>query len=232
MSKVSKFTIIGLIILLGVNTVVLTMVYKDSEEKYDNLKSRYQMKNDSGFAYILKNAVSLIPLAETLEDISNTAKDQSPAKVQQLIETAKTEAEQIDEQILTLIEFSDDYSKDNDQGIVVNNSAMISEEQYEMFGLAFSGVWSSVRTISFYYWKSSPKVIDEGTREYLRSMASELRSIDEILSMLKEEYTTSFNSFSNAKYAKAQLVSLLKPHLIKLDKMQEAYFSNLTPVSL
>ncbi|WP_454189867.1 hypothetical protein [Paenibacillus sp. Marseille-Q7038] len=64
MSKVSKFTIIGLIILLGVNTVVFTMVYKDSEEKYNTLQSRYQMKNDSGFLYILENVDSVIPLEQ------------------------------------------------------------------------------------------------------------------------------------------------------------------------
>ncbi|WP_211747000.1 hypothetical protein [Paenibacillus sp. Marseille-Q4541] len=225
MSKVSKFTMIGFIILLGVSAVIFMTLYKDSQEKYNDLKSRYQMKNDSGFIYILKNTVSLIPLAETLEAISNTEKDESPAKVQQLIEAAKIEADQIDEQMWTLIEFSDDYSENRDPEIVVNSAVMTSDEQYDMY-TAFSGTWGSVRTISYRYWKSSPKLIDEGTREYLRSLAGELRSMDEILSIIKEEYTTSINSLYDAKIAKANLLGLIKPHLIKIDKLQEVFYSN------
>lgn len=221
MSKVSKFTIIGLIILLGVSTIVFTMVYKESEEKYSILQSRYQMKNDSGFLYILKNIDSVIPLAETLEAISNTAKDESPAKVVQLIEIAKTEAAHMDEQLRKLIEFSDDFRENESPHMVVNQAVMSSEEQYDAYILAHSGIWGNIRSISYDYWKSSPKLINDSSREYVRLLAEELRSLEKTLDNLKESHTTSINSIYFLELAKPHVVGQLKPHLVKINGMNE-----------
>lgn len=221
MSKVSKFTIIGLIILLGVNTVVFTMVYKESEEKYNTLQSRYQMKNDSGFLYILKNIDSVIPLAETLEAISNTAKDESPTKVVQLIETAKKEVAHMDEQLQALIEFSDDYSENGSPEIVVNHTVMNTEEQFNIYLSADSGIWWVIRSISYDYWKSSPKIINDKAREHLRLLADELRSMEKTLDILKENHTSSINSIYAVELAKPHVVGQLEPHFKKLNKLNE-----------
>lgn len=221
MTKVSKLTITGLIILLCLSTVIFMLLLKESEEKYDILQSRYQMKNDSGFLYILKNIDSIIPLADTLEAISNTAKDENPTKVVQLIETAKTEAAQMAEQMQTLIEFSDDYSENGSPEIVVNQSVMSTEEQFDIYIAADSGIWWVIRSISYDYWKSSPKLINDKAREHLRLLAKELRSMEITLDKLKENHTVSINSIYYVALAKSDVLVKLNPHFIKLNELNE-----------
>ena len=78
-----------------------------SSVKYNDLYSLYQQKNDSAFVYLVKHAFETIPLADTLMAISESKGNEDPAKIRQLIDKAKIQAEEIDDQLSTFIEFSD-----------------------------------------------------------------------------------------------------------------------------
>ncbi|WP_233566829.1 hypothetical protein [Cohnella endophytica] len=107
------------------------------EDKYNNLNSLYRLKNDSGFVYIVKHASSTIPLADTLMAISVSKENEDPAKIRQLIDKAKVQAEEINEQLLTLIEFCDIYTNNAAPKLSINNTLMTTDEQQDMFFLAF-----------------------------------------------------------------------------------------------
>ncbi|MCM3340601.1 hypothetical protein M3650_18675 [Paenibacillus sp. MER TA 81-3] len=129
-----------------------------SSEKYNSLYSLYQMKNDSAFAYLVKNASETIPLADTLMAISESKENEEPAKIRQLIDKAKIQAEEIDEQLLTFIVFSDIYTNNAVPKHFVNNTAMTTDEQLDMFILAREArIWWPLYDTSYSYWKSNPK---------------------------------------------------------------------------
>lgn len=220
MSKHIKIYGLILVVLLCINAVV----YKQLDEKYNNLKSLYQQKNDAAFLYLVKHASSALPLAETLETISQTKENEVPAKVQQLIDKAKKQAEEMDDQLLTLIEFSDDYSGNPDPKLSINNTVMTSDEQRDMFVLAFqASAWRPIHNISYTYWKSKPKLINDRTRETLLSLAIELRALDKTIASFKES-TSSITPENYVFHAKAELLKQLKPHLEKLKKIQNELY--------
>lgn len=220
MSK--KSYVIVFIILLGVITMIYTRVYKDAEikynEKYNKLEQMYQTKNDSGFLYLLKHPISPIPLADTLETLSKTEEDERPAKVQDLIETAKTQAEEIDEQLWMFVNFSDTFSE-KEEGEIIN---YVYYENIDLFLLVNDPTGDPLYSISYRYWKSKPKLLDEYTREYLLTLAAELRSLDRTFTELKDSSHTQNLIFSDQlKGAKFELLDKLKPHLIKIKGMNE-----------
>lgn len=210
-----------LMILLCINVTVFKIIDEHSDEKYNELKSFYQQKNDSAFLYLKNHASSAIPLAETLETISLTKENEVPAKVQQLIERAKTQTDEMDEQLLAFIEFSEDYSDNTDPKLLINNTVMNSDKQGEMFTLAYEGsIWNLIYSISYDYWKTKPKLINDRTRETLLLVATELRKLDKTIMYFKE----SGPSFTVRNFEKAALLNSLKPHLEKLDTIQDEFF--------
>lgn len=88
------------------------------------------------------------------------------------IRESKIQAEEIDDQLSTFIEYSDTYINNAVPKHFVNNTAMTTDEQLDMFILAREArIWWSLYDISYSYWKSNPKTIDNKTRETLRSLA-------------------------------------------------------------
>ena len=67
--------------------------------------------------------------------ISESKENEDPAKIRQLIDKAKIQAEEIDEQLLTIIEFSDTFRNNAVPQLSVNNTAMTTNMQ-DMFYLA------------------------------------------------------------------------------------------------
>lgn len=226
MSK--KSYIIIFTILLGVITIIFTMVYKDAEikndKKLDRLMSLYEEKDDTAFLYILEHMVSFTPLADTLESISKTEQDETPAKIQQRIETAKIQAREIDEQLLLLIKFSGFNAESIEK--YVNTGDTTTDEQ-DLFYLAVNSTWDPIRMISYRYWKLSPKLIDDRTREFLLSLAGELRLMDETLSEMKEMAVTMASSSNYPKNIKSYLLKGLQPYILNIENLNQDFYSDL-----
>ncbi|WP_160032415.1 hypothetical protein [Paenibacillus sp. An7] len=225
MSK--KSYVIVFVILLGVVTMIYTKVYKDAEikhnQEYNKLEQMYQTKNDSGFLYLLKHPVSPLPLANTLEALSKTEEDERPAKIQELIETAKTQAEEVDEQLMMFVNFSDTFSE-KEEGEIINHAYY---EDIDLFLLVSGPTWNPMYSISYLYWTSKPKVLDEYTRKYLLSLAQELRSLDKTFTELKDSSNTQSLIFSDQLIgAKIKLLDKLKPHLIKINQLNESLLTH------
>ncbi|WP_243864439.1 hypothetical protein [Paenibacillus castaneae] len=202
-------------------------MYRHSENqssvKYNDLYSLYQLKNDSAFAYLVKHASETIPLADTLVAISESKENEDPAKIRQLIDKAKIQAEEIDEQLLIFIEFSDIYTNNAVPKLSVNNTAMTTDEQQDMFILAFQArVWKPLYNISYSYWKSNPKTIDAKTRETLHLLATELRALNKTITSFKEDANHMFFQGQVESY-KASMLGKLKPHLERLKKIQDDF---------
>ncbi|WP_028609047.1 hypothetical protein [Paenibacillus harenae] len=229
MQKQIKIYALMLIVLLCVNAAVYRHLDKRSDERYNNLKSLYQQKNDSAFLYLILHASSAIPLAETLETISRTKENEDPVKVRQLIDMAKIQAEELDEQLFTFIEFSDDYSNNAEPRLSINQTVMTTDIQEDMFELAFMArTWRPLYSISYAYWKSNPKMINAGTRESLRMLATELRALDKTISSFKEN--ASFITPSDyATQTKPWLLEQLRPHLEKLKIIQDDFLEINSP---
>ncbi|MCE5173269.1 hypothetical protein LQV63_28850 [Paenibacillus profundus] len=181
------------------------------------------MKNDSAFAYLVKNASETIPLADTLMAISESKENEEPAKIRQLIDKAKIQAEEIDEQLLTFIVFSDIYTNNAVPKHFVNNTAMTTDEQLDMFILAREArIWWPLYDTSYSYWKSNPKTIDAKTRKTLRSLATELRELNKTIMLFKDEAHHMFFQ-EQAELNKAAMLRQLKPHLERLKKIQDDF---------
>ncbi|MBD7970588.1 hypothetical protein [Paenibacillus gallinarum] len=225
MSKESYVIVFA--ILLGAVTMIFTCVYKDAEikhnQEYNKLEQMYQTKNDSGFLYLLKHPVSPLPLANTLETLSKTEEDERPAKVQELIETAKAQATEVDEQLMMFVNFSDTFSE-KEEGEIINH---VYYEDIDLFLLVSGPTWNPMYSISYRYWKSTPKVLDEYTREYLLSLTEELRSLDKTFTELKDSSNTQSLIFSDQLIgAKIKLLDKLKPHLIKIKQLNESLLTH------
>ncbi|ETT66889.1 hypothetical protein [Paenibacillus sp. FSL H8-457] len=95
-----------LIIIIIINVAVYRHLENQASVRYNSLHSLYQLKNDSAFAYLVKHASETIPLADTLMAISESKENEDPAKIRQWIDKAKIQAEEIDEQLLTIIELA------------------------------------------------------------------------------------------------------------------------------
>lgn len=209
------------------------MVYKDAEIKHDKklnrLLSLYEEKNDTIFVYMLEHTVPTILLADTLESLSKTEEDESPAKVQQFIETAKTQAREIDEQLFLLMQLSG-YNNDIIEKYVNTGETDIKSDEPDLSFLAYSMTWNPMYTISYQYWKSNPKLIDDRTREFLLSLAGELRLMDKTLSEVKEWEASISTSPNYPGNIKAYLVEKLQPYLINIEKLNEDFYSDLRSV--
>lgn len=225
MSK--KSYIIVFIILLGVITMIYTRVYKDAEiknnQKHELLMSLYKEKDDTAFLYILEHTVSSIPLADTLESISNTKKNERPANVQQLIETAKIQATEIDEQLFLLIKFSGYNDKFIEEYMNTGGETDTKSDDPDLSFLTHRLTWNPIRTISYGYWKSNPKLIDDRTREYLLSLAGELRSMNEKLSESKEMATSMASSSNYPSNVKRYLLKEIQPFILNIDKLNQDF---------
>jgi hypothetical protein len=99
-----------LIIFVLINVAVYRHLENQSSEKYNSLYSLYQKKNDSAFVFLVKHASETIPLADTLMAISESKENEDPAKIRQLIDKVRIQAEEVDEQLSTFVEFSDSYT--------------------------------------------------------------------------------------------------------------------------
>jgi hypothetical protein len=231
MNRYAKYTLpkhikiyaLLLIIIILINSAVYRHLEIQSSVKYNSLKSLYQLKNNSAFAYLVKHASSTIPLADTLMAISESKENEEPAKIRQLIDKAKIQAEEIDEQLSTFIEFSDIYTNNAVPKLSVNNTAMTTDKQHDMFILAFEAeIWRPLYNISYSYWKSNPKTIDTRTRETLRSLATELRELNKtIMSFKNDSQRMAFQE--QVEPFKAEMLRQLKPHLEKLKKIQDDF---------
>ncbi|GIP44006.1 hypothetical protein J45TS6_24650 [Paenibacillus sp. J45TS6] len=228
MSK--KSYIIVFIILLGVITMIYTRVYKDAEiknnQKHELLMSLYKEKDDTAFLYILEHTVSSIPLADTLESISNTKKNERPANVQQFIETAKIQATEIDEQLFLLIKFSGYNDKFIEEYMNTGGETDTKSDDPDLSFLTHRLTWNPIRTISYGYWKSNPK-LDDRTREYLLSLAGELRSMNEKLSESKEMATSMASSSNYPSNVKRYLLKEIQPFILNIDKLNQDFYSDL-----
>lgn len=111
MPKHIKIYALILSIFILINVVVYRYLENQSSEKYKSLYSQYQKKNDSAFIYLIKHASETIPLADTLMEISESKENEDPAKIRKLIDKAKIQAEEIDDQLSAYIEFSDIYKQ-------------------------------------------------------------------------------------------------------------------------
>ncbi|WP_268626798.1 hypothetical protein [Paenibacillus alvei] len=190
-----------------------------SSEKYKSFYSQYQKKNDSAFIYIIKHASETIPLADTLMEISESKENEDPTKIRQLIDKAKIQAEEVDEQLSTFIEFSDSYTNNAVPKHFINNAALTTDEQYNMFILAREArIWWPLYDISRSYWRSNPKVIDSKTRRTLRSLATELHELNKTITLFKDKAHDMFFQDQVESY-KANILWQLKPHLEKLKKI-------------
>ncbi|NIK68393.1 MULTISPECIES: hypothetical protein [unclassified Paenibacillus] len=220
MSKPMRYCFIIFIILVVVGTFSYNHLNNKWEDKYNHLKTLYQQKNDSGYIYIVTHASSAIPLAETLEKISASKEDEDPAKIQNLIYQAQDQAEAINEQLLTIIEFSDGFSKDSVPEISINQTVMTTETQKDMFILAFQAdVWIPLHNISYNYWKTKPKLINDETRKTLSALATELRALDQTITAYKD-VAAEMAFREQTPYPKSPLLNQLKPHLEKLKSIQ------------
>lgn len=223
MPKHIKIYALILIILILINAAVYRHLEIQSSIKFNSLNSLYQLKNDSAFAYIMKNASETIPLADTLMAISESKENEDPAKIRQLIDKAKIQAEEIDEQLLTIIEFSDTFTNNAVPKLSVNNTVMTTDKQQEMFHLAFQArTWRPLYQISYSYWKSNPKTIDTKTRETSRLLATELRALNQTITSFRDEAHQMFFQERVEPY-KAEMLRQLKPHLERLKKIQDDF---------
>ncbi|MEC0204535.1 hypothetical protein P4H39_18145 [Paenibacillus lautus] len=171
----------------------------------------------------MKNASETIPLADTLMAISESKENEDPAKIRQLIDKAKIQAEEIDEQLLTIIEFSDTFTNNAVPKLSVNNTVMTTDKQQEMFHLAFQArTWRPLYQISYSYWKSNPKTIDTKTRETSRLLATELRALNQTITSFRDEAHQMFFQERVEPY-KAEMLRQLKPHLERLKKIQDDF---------
>ncbi|GMK42927.1 hypothetical protein PghCCS26_00540 [Paenibacillus glycanilyticus] len=226
MPKRIRTSIIILIVLVFISFLTYNHLNHRWESKYNHLKSLYQQKNDSGYIYIVTHASSAIPLAETLEKISTSKEDEDPAKIQQLITQAQAQAKTINEQLLTIIEFSDDFSKKSVPEVSINQTVMTTELQKDMFILAFqANVWRPLYNISYNYWKVKPKLINEDTRKTLLALATELRALDKTITSYKE-VAADMAFRGQTPYPKTLLLNQLKPHLEKLKSIQNSMNKN------
>jgi len=137
-----------------------------------------------------------------------------------LIDKAKIQAEEVDDQLSTFIKFSDTYINNVVPMHFVNNTAMTTDDQLDIFILAREArIWWPLYDISYSYWKSNPKTIDTKTRETLRSLATELDELNKTI--------TSFNDAANMFYLaenyKALMLGKLKPHLERLERIQDDF---------
>ncbi|MCI1775824.1 MAG: hypothetical protein LKI04_17540 [Paenibacillus lautus] len=223
MPKQIKFYALILIMIVFINVAVYRHLDNQASVKYNSLHSLYQLKSDSAFAYLVKHASETIPLADTLMAISESKENENPAKIRQWIDKAKIQAEDFDEQLLTIIEFSDTFTNDAVPKLSVNNTAMTTENQQDMFILAFQArTWRPLYQISYSYWKSDPKTIDAKTRETLRSLANELRSLNQTITSFKDDAHHMFFQDQIESY-KAEMLRQLKPHLERLNKIQDDF---------
>lgn len=221
--KYIKIYALLLIVIILINVGVYRHLENQSSDKYNSLSSLYQMKNDSAFTYLLKHASETNPLADTLIAISESKENEDPVKIRQLIDKAKIQAEEVDEQLLTFIEFSDIYTNNPVPKLSVNNTAMTTDEQQDMFILAFQArVWRPLYSISYSYWKSNPKTIDAKTRETLHLLATELRALNKMITSFKNDAQDMFFQEQASPY-KAEMLLKLKPHLERLKKIQDDF---------
>lgn len=223
MPKHIKIYALILIIIIVINVAVYRHLENQASVRYNSLHSLYQLKNDSAFAYLVKHASETIPLADTLMAISESKENEDPAKIRQWIDKAKIQAEEIDEQLLTIIEFSDAFPNNAVPKLSVNNTAMTTDNQQDMFILAFQArTWRPLYQISYSYWKSNPKTMDAKTRETLRSLATELRALNQTIMSFKDDAQHMFFEDQIESY-KAEMLRQLKPHLERLKKIQDDF---------
>ncbi|GLX68208.1 hypothetical protein [Paenibacillus glycanilyticus] len=221
MPKQLRTYILIFIALVLISTATYNHINHKWEEKYNNLKSLYQQKSESGYIYIVTHASSAIPLAQTLEKISASKENENPATIQQLLYKSQTQAKFFTEQMLTIIEFSDSFTKNTVPKISINETVMTSDFQSDMFILAFQAdVWIPLHNISYSYWKSKPnQQLNAKTRETLKSFATELRALDQTINSYKE--TAAQMAYrGQTPYSKTPLLNQLKEHLTKLKSIQ------------
>ncbi|MFE9279471.1 hypothetical protein [Paenibacillus glucanolyticus] len=222
MPKHIKIYALILMIIILINAAMYRHLENQSSEKYNDLYSLYQQKNDSAFVYLVKHASETVPLADTLMAISESKENEDPAKIRQLIDKAKIQAEEIDDQLSTFIEFSDTYLNNAVPKHFVNNTAMTTDEQLDMFILAREArIRGSLYDISYAYWKSNPKTIDIKTRETLRSLALELYELNKTITSFKDNDEA--HMFYLTENYKALMLGNLKPHLERLKKIQDHF---------
>ncbi|MCR8656750.1 hypothetical protein [Paenibacillus endoradicis] len=222
MRKPIKIYVLIFIIFTLINVALFRYLDNQSSVKYNDLYSLYQQKNDSAFVYLAEHAFETIPLADTLMAISESKENEDPAKIRQLIDKAKIQAEEIDDQLSTFIEFSDAYINNAVPKHFVNNTAMTTDEQLDMFILAREArIWWSLYDISYSYWKSNPKTIDTKTRDTLRLLATELYELNKTITSFKDIDAT--HMFYLAENYKALMLGNLKPHLERLKKIQDDF---------
>lgn len=212
-----------LIIFILINAAMYRHLENQSSVKFNDLYSLYQQKNDSAFVYLVKHASETIPFADTLMAISESKENEDPAKIRQLIDKAKIQAEEIDEQLLTIIEFSDTFRNSAVPQLSVKNTAMTTDMQQDMFYLATQArTWPPLYHISYLYWKSNPKTINAKTRETLRSLATELRALNETITSIKDDAHHMFFQ-DQIESHKAEILRQLKPHLKRMKKIQDDF---------
>lgn len=200
--------------------------YNTAKEQTDNLKELYQVKNNRGFLTLLRQGHSYIPLAETIEKISKVSDQEDPAKVQKLIELAKTRSKEADQYLATLIEFSDSYVSDSDPRFMANHTVMTSKNQEDMFMLALQAdIFMTMYEVSYNYWKDQPKLIPQDTKRMLVSIANELRSLDETLQSFKDRavYNMEWGDFASTEQIKDFTLREIKPHLEKLVEIKSKF---------
>lgn len=221
-SKLVWICVVVLLVLMGFYNYQLHA----ARVQTNNLKKLYQTKNDSGFLTLLREGHSYIPLAESLENISKVTDEEDPAKVQKLIDLAKSQADEADYYLRTLIQFSDSYVNDVNPQFMVNQTVMNSKKQEELYLLASqAGVFMPMYEISYNYWKDKPKQISPKTKEMLHSMAKELRALDDTLQEFKEKavYTMEWGEFSDKEQIKDLTQRAIKPHLEKLIQLKSEF---------
>jgi hypothetical protein len=234
-NKVPKWGWFCISIIFLVTSLLMRYEHRKTEERLNNVKSLYQIKNDLAFLTFLKQTPSYIPLAETLEAINLVDDTEDPAEVQKLIEKAKELSDSLNQDMMLLIEFSDDYTTNADPQYMVNYSVMNTKKQDDMFILAFqANIWRVVYTVSYDYWKAKPKQISKETRKTLKLIANQVRLLDETLIALKDTaaQVESMIEF-DPKYdegLKRQLLDELKPHLEKLKKIQDGFVNEKSTV--
>ncbi|EFU40573.1 hypothetical protein PVOR_16844 [Paenibacillus vortex V453] len=222
MPKHIKIYALILMIIILINAAMYRHLENQSSEKYNDLYSLYKQKNDSAFVYLVKHASETVPLADTLMAISESMENEDPAKIRQLIDKAKIQAEEIDDQLSTFIEFSDTYLNNAVPKHFINNTAMTTDEQLDMFILAREArIRGSLYDISYAYWKSNPKTIDIKTRETLRSLALELYELNKTVTSFKDNDAA--HMFYLTENYKALMLGNLKPHLERLKKIQDHF---------
>lgn len=223
MPKHIKIYALILIIIIFINVAMYRHLENQASVKYNSLHSLYQLKSDSAFAYLVKHASETTPLADTLMAICESKENENPAKIRQWIDKAKIQAEDIDEQLLTIVEFSDNFTNDAVPKLSVNNTSMTTDTQEDLFILAFQArTWRPLYQISYSYWKSNPKTIDAKTRETLRSLATELRALNQTIMSFKDDAHHMFFEDQIESY-KAEMLRQLKPHLERLKKIQDDF---------